>query len=270
MDNCARSEMRWPMQNTLWLVSFIAKNRPLEGTNISYLKKERDVYTRIISYVFVLFFTAPLSACAQMKVRNETRANKATPPECIISPSEREALLSLDYNSFDQSLPNGGWRKYDHCPKLARELLDEYTIRHEAYLQKQQWDVLVWHSGQISAIAGDYLDAISKMEKTIKPNEKPTDAFLWNPYARATIAFLRRDKALLLSEREKLARGLSPFNRINLRKVDSFVALIAHISMPIQGIAVLQNQTLKESELWLFRSVSINLCQLIFLASLIS
>jgi hypothetical protein len=86
-----------------------------------------------------------------------------------------------------------------------------------------QKDILVWHSGQISGELNDYPRAISQMERTMKPNEKPTDAFLWNPYARATIAFLKKDKKSLLSERTKLARGSSPFNHINLRKVDAFI-----------------------------------------------
>jgi hypothetical protein len=72
-------------------------------------------------------------------------------------------------------------------------------------------------------MAGEYPDAISKMGQTFKPNEKSTDAFLWNPYAKATIAFLKKDKPALISERKKLARGASPFNHLNLRHVDAFI-----------------------------------------------
>lgn len=168
--------------------------------------------------ILILFLFFPFVACAQTPSKGSDQQER-----CAISDAEREAFLSLDYNSFDQSLPNGGWRKFDLCPKLARELIDAYTMRHADTLQKQQWDVLVWHSGQLAASMGDYSDAIAKMQQTFKPNEKPTDAFLWNPYAKATIAFLKRDRGALVSERNKLGRGLSPYNRINLRKVDSLI-----------------------------------------------
>ena len=178
---------------------------------------------KIVSMWIALF---PLTACSQSPVRNDRRQvaiSGTQEPQCSISEAEREALLNLDYNSFDQSLPDGGWRKYQQCPLLTREIIDAYTAKHTSTLQKQQWDVLVWHSGQISGLAGDYPDAIAKMEQTFKPNEKPTDAFLWNPYARATIAFLKKDKPELILQRKLLARGSSPFNHLNLSKVDSFV-----------------------------------------------
>lgn len=174
----------------------------------------------------ILLVLSPMTACAQSTLKsnaNLSTVSENQEPKCTISAADREALLNLDYNAFDQSLPDGGWRKYQQCPQLTREIIDEYTSRHEKTLQKQQWDVLVWHSGQISAMMGDYADAISKMKKTFKSNEKATDAFLWNPYARATIAFLKREKSSLVSERKKLARGMSPFNRLNLRKVDAFI-----------------------------------------------
>jgi hypothetical protein len=83
------------------------------------------------------------------------------------------------------------------------------------------WFRQVGFCGQ-SADSGDYKGAISRMEKTLKLNKEITTAF-WNPYARATIAFLKRDKPALLNERQILARGLSPAERLNLRKVDGFI-----------------------------------------------
>lgn len=174
---------------------------------------------RIIKcFVFAIAFSS-FVACAQAPVQEDVQSKKS----CSISHSEREALLKLNYQEFDQSLPSGGWRKYDQCPMVARELIDAYTKEHADTLEKQQWDVLVWHSGQMSAMMGDYADAITKMDQTLKPNEKPTDGFLWNPYAKASIAFMKKDKPSLIIEREKLARGTSPYNRINLRKVDGFM-----------------------------------------------
>jgi hypothetical protein len=183
----------------------------------------RQILTK---FLVLLPFCLPLSACSQATIKGESCERKISETRverCEISDSERDALLSLDYNAFDQSLPDGGWRKYQACPLLTRDLIDAYTSKHSGTLEKQQWDVLVWHSGQISGFAGDYADAIAKMQQTTKPKEKPTDAFLWNPYVRASIAFLKKDKRTLLSARKRLASGMSPFNRINLRQVDAFI-----------------------------------------------
>jgi hypothetical protein len=168
-----------------------------------------------------------LTACSHSAITSRGLATPISSQEnkCEITAQEKEALLKLDYQSFDQTLPDGGWRKYGNigCNEITRDLLDAYTEAHLPTLLDWQKDILVWHSGQISGELNDYPRAISQMERTMKPNEKPTDAFLWNPYARATIAFLKKDKKSLLSERTKLARGSSPFNHINLRKVDAFI-----------------------------------------------
>jgi hypothetical protein len=177
----------------------------------------------ILQWALAAMVLVPLLACAGKSVAKESASSGANEENCALSPDEREALLNLDYASFDQSLPNGGWRKFEACPRFTRDLLDAYITRHRDALEKQQWDVLVWHSGQISAEAGDSADAIAKMAQTLKPAEKPTDAFLWNPYAKATIAFLQKDRPALLAERQKMARGLSPFNRLNLHHVDAFI-----------------------------------------------
>lgn len=171
-------------------------------------------------------FLSSLAACAHAMPESSSFSADLIAPQdstCAISDSEREALLASDYRSFDQSLPNGGWRKYDKCHSLIRELIDAYVVRHQNTLEKWQKNVLVWHSGQISAMANETSDAIAKMNQTLKPDEKPTDAFLWNPYVKATVAFLLKNRVSLIQERSALARGDSPYNRLNLRIVDSFI-----------------------------------------------
>jgi hypothetical protein len=176
--------------------------------------------------LFSCLLLLPIAACSHVPANLGERpmgiAN-AQADQCKISDPDREAILSLDYKSFDQSLPDGGWRKYEKCPALIVDLIDAYTARHLGALEKQDWDTLVWHSGQLSATAGDYANAIAKMEKTLKPSGDPTDAFLGNYYVKGTIAFLKRNKSDLLSERRKLSRGSSPLSRLNLRQVDGFI-----------------------------------------------
>jgi hypothetical protein len=175
----------------------------------------------------ILIFGLLVTSCSYAQVQNENAelvtAQNRYQVKCEMTPEQKDALLKLDYKSFDQTLPDGGWRKYQACEELTRDLVDAYTQKHFATLEKQQRDVLIWHSGQLSGFLGDYPRAIASMEQTFRDTEKSTDAFLWNPYAKATIAFLKKDKPALLSERKKLARGSSPYNHMNLRKVDALV-----------------------------------------------
>lgn len=155
--------------------------------------------------------------------RGQAVVNSSASDRCRISDREREALLKLDYKSFDQTLPDGGWRRYDGCDALMQSLLDAYTELHSNTLEPWQRGVLVWHSGQVTAFMGDYPGAIDRMEQTLKKDESPSADFLWNPYVNATIAFLKKDKPALLRERGLLAKGLSPYNQVNLRIVDAFI-----------------------------------------------
>lgn len=180
--------------------------------------------TRKCGWKLLTSFVFLLSACSH--IRDERNASDRTVTQsgqCEISSNDRDALLRLDDQSFDQALPDGGWRKYQNCLELARDLIDEYTKLHGAALTDQQKRILIWHSGQLSGMLNDYPEAIRKMEQTFKSDEKPTDPFLWNPYVAASIAFLKKDKKSLLSERKILAKGSSPYNHINLRVVDSFI-----------------------------------------------
>ena len=164
---------------------------------------------RVLNTAFSTCVLLALTACSHAPANADTRqlATSASTQEskCEVSPQDREALLNLDYKSFDQTLPDGGWRKYQSCIELTRGLVDDYVTRHAATLEKHQLDILVWHSGQLSGFLGDYSQAIASMEQTFKSTEKPTDAFLWNPYAKATIAFLKKDKSALLSGKEPLS-----------------------------------------------------------------
>src|SRR4051812_19194304 len=154
--------------------------------------------------LIVLAMATFITACGHAPAGREKQ-------NCAISASEREVLMKLDYRDFDQSLPSGGWRKYEMtCMAVARDLIEEYISNHSETLNKSDSYVLSWHSGQMSAGIGETERAIASMEKSIHPDEKPDDPFHWNAYARATIALLKKDRAQSLTERDNLARGDSP------------------------------------------------------------
>ena len=112
---------------------------------------------------------------------------------------DRAKLLALDEHSFDQDM-NGGWRavaQNEECTEVAADLIREYR-ETRGFLST----ILYWHEGQLRATAGSTDEAIRLFEKS----RKAEDAFGWNLYVDASIAFLRHDKPALLAAREALAR----------------------------------------------------------------
>lgn len=129
------------------------------------------------------------------------------PPELGNSPIEpgaipcifnRAALLALDERSFDQDM-NGGWRavaRHEECTEIAADLIRDYRETRGSTST-----ILYWHEGQLRASAGSADEAIRLFEKS----RKADDAFGWNLYVDATIAFLKHDKPALLAARVALA-----------------------------------------------------------------
>ncbi|NZA26243.1 hypothetical protein H0E84_07575 [Luteimonas sp. SJ-92] len=117
---------------------------------------------------------------------------------------EREALLSLDEQAFDQDLSagGGGWRRIGNvpgCERAAAELIGAYRDRHGNHS-----GTLLWHEGQLWAQAGEHERAIPLLERS---KRKPEDDRIgWNHYVDATVAFLRNDRAGLGRAREALSK----------------------------------------------------------------
>jgi hypothetical protein len=112
---------------------------------------------------------------------------------------DRAKLLALDEHSFDQDM-NGGWRtvaQREGCTEIAADLIRDYRETRGSTST-----ILYWHEGQLRAMAGSTEEAIRLFEKSRKT---AGDAFGWNFYVDASIAFLKRDKLALLAAREALA-----------------------------------------------------------------
>jgi hypothetical protein len=115
---------------------------------------------------------------------------------------DKDALLALDEQSFDQDMKGngGGWRAIAHIPgcfAAAADLLAAYKAKHP-----DASPTVSWHEGQMRAMAGQYDRAIPLLESDRHP---APDQAGWNFYVDATVAFLRHDKAALLAARDKLA-----------------------------------------------------------------
>ncbi|MDJ0760254.1 MAG: hypothetical protein QNJ19_12705 [Woeseiaceae bacterium] len=114
---------------------------------------------------------------------------------------DREAMLTLDFNAFDQGF-DGGWRavaKDEDCTLIAADLIREYIDRHES-----DETIIVFHEGQMRAKGGQTARAIELMLSTREPDGQ-NSYFGWNFYIDATIAFLEKDKQRLIEARDALA-----------------------------------------------------------------
>ena len=145
---------------------------------------------------------------------------------------DRDGLLALDQNAFDQDL-KGGWRvlaENPHCYVAAADLIRDYREAHHS-----TDFILFWHEGQMRADAGQSEAAIGLFEKS----RKAKDLIGWNFYVDGTVAFLRHDRAQLQAARDKLAAlpkpadwpptgpDGKPFNfkwPLNLNVLDGFLA----------------------------------------------
>ncbi len=117
---------------------------------------------------------------------------------------DRDHLLALDYESFDQD-KQGGWRPLaaiEDCKPVAADLLRDYRKAH-AELPADNRRILSWHEGQMRAAFGDYAGAIPLLSV-----DNPDPAM--RDYAAATVAFLRHDKTALLSARAQLIAEPKP------------------------------------------------------------
>ena len=123
-----------------------------------------------------------------------------TQAQTSISKEERQRLMSLDFEAFDQDM-QGGWRTYGNQLKfeLAAGLIEEYIGLHPE-IEEGQLSVMKWHAGQMYALADKNEKAIPFMEAS----KKEEDVMSWNTYVEATIAFLKKDKELLAQKREEL------------------------------------------------------------------
>lgn len=150
----------------------------------------------------ILVASILLAACAP--VPREVAGTCAT---------DEAALMALDYASFDQNLPAGGWRGVaarPGCNAAAAALIATWRARHGAGVAPDELRTLWWHEGQLLAEAGDYAAAAVRLETARRLRNDPTPpsnapaallADWWagiavrDAWEDATIAFVRRDRA---------------------------------------------------------------------------
>lgn len=134
-----------------------------------------------------------------------------------------DSLITLEFEAFDQDMSNG-WRKYQNESNYleAAKVIDIYLDKNDDLLEYQKV-VLNFHSGQNYAFADQYELAISRLKSSIDTTGVMLD---WNPYVKATIAFLENDLIGLKAMRDTMTTGSTNQNGIipNLNVVDGLIA----------------------------------------------
>ena len=128
--------------------------------------------------------TAAIALALSAPVQQEA----AKEPDCSY---DHEAMLALDYQSFDQDL-FGGWRPLVDrgCYAEAAELIREWR-----YINRSDVSTLYWHEAQMRAFAGQIPEALALFQLGYKSPVMDAD-FGFNHYVDGTIAFLVRDRAM--------------------------------------------------------------------------
>ncbi|MEJ2535195.1 MAG: hypothetical protein P8008_06950 [Gammaproteobacteria bacterium] len=123
---------------------------------------------------------------------------------CGVGPQELDRYLLLPQEQFDQDFEDG-WRKVserEECREAASALIQAY-LRYSVR-PVEDLEILRWHAGQLEAMSGNAMEAIALFRGTYRESADPSDV-AWRLYARATIAFLQRDRKILSALRDELA-----------------------------------------------------------------
>ena len=147
----------------------------------------------------------------------------ASDTDCKVSELDIDRYIKMDFHSFDQS--ENGWRPLaaKSCYRQAALVQEKY--REANYNGMRAWErrVSSWHIGQMYAFDSKYSEAVAYFKQSVKLNDDGGSSFRWNDYVNASIAFLEKDRKSLSYYRQRLYGGNSPYNRMNLRIVDSFL-----------------------------------------------
>ena len=147
--------------------------------------------------------------------------------------------IKMDYKTFDQSPPKGGWRILEgkgHDIKIA-ELIDSYLNCRRGLTSKQK-ATLIFHSGQIYGDLGQNNLAIERMK--LAYNENLDKKYHWNAYVDGSIAFLEHNLEKLKSARDNV-KSKEPDHPY----VETLTDLIRCFERPYKEIDRCRNEKIK-------------------------
>lgn len=126
---------------------------------------------------------------------------------CVSQPrdSERDAILSLPWQQFDQTL-DSGWRVYSARReyRAAADIIEVYLKQHQDLTVRQR-AVSRFHAGQMRVYDGCAKAGVALMKKALAPEIPPGLPDDWNIMVSAHIAFVTGDRARLVALKEHVA-----------------------------------------------------------------
>lgn len=130
---------------------------------------------------------------------------------CVSQPhdSQRDAILSLPWQQFDQTL-DSGWRVYSARREYrsAADVIEVYLKQHQDLTVRQR-AVSRFHAGQMRVYQGRTEAGVAHMKKALVPEIPPGLPDDWNIMVSAHVAFVTGDRATLVALKEQVA-GLPP------------------------------------------------------------
>jgi hypothetical protein len=144
--------------------------------------------------------------------------------QCEVAPEKFDEFMKQDYLTFDQT--NKGWRSLifggRECDLTIALLIDSYNLGHQGKLKPSQERILYWHAGQSFGFLKLYDLAVARFSNSFDPTEAPNPEFHWNAYARASIAFLKKDKDALQKAHDEFS-PVAPAELNNFKIVERFI-----------------------------------------------
>lgn len=126
---------------------------------------------------------------------------------CISPPHDpgRDALLSLPWQQFDQTL-NSGWRVYSgrHEYRAAADVIEAYLKQHQELTVRQR-AASHFHAGLMRVRDGRTPAGLAHMKQAFVPDNTPGLSDDWNIMVSAHIAFLTGDRARLVALKQQVA-----------------------------------------------------------------
>jgi hypothetical protein len=126
---------------------------------------------------------------------------------CVSQPQdpERDAILSLPWQQFDQTL-DSGWRAYSARReyRAAADVIEVYLKEHQDLTVRQR-AVSRFHAGQMRVYEGRTEAGVACMKKALVPDIPPGLPDDWNIMVSAHIAFVTGDRATLVALKEQAA-----------------------------------------------------------------
>lgn len=123
-------------------------------------------------------------------------------PECQVSDASLGAMLSANYEAFDQSMTDGrSWRPIMNkgCYDTAAFIILKYLNRNPE-LTAEERRTLNFHAGQVLALGGKDAASVAYFDEA-----RGGDAE-WNAYVEATLAFLTKDRRRFDASRAEYLR----------------------------------------------------------------